>query len=1320
MAIKIQGEFEANGTFPLADTTQIKGGLLQVANFVDLQTYMNVQRLSVGQLAVTTTDGKAFVLTTVGNPPTTMHIWSELITGVGITQDQKNALDNAGNTLNTANPVYDTTTANSALSLKVNTSTTVNGHPLSNNVTITQSDVGLGNVTNNAQVKQSERASLTSISDKITVVNGNSAVIGSGTSISMTNERQLVHSIGSEIITGNKYFVDGIEFGKSQDLMFFASWLNSIDAEFALNSTVATSVGGANISNAWLDLGHNDTRHLKFLAFNIPDQSQVGVITSDFDIIPRYSGIPSSIIVLFGIYSGSNANKVRLEHNVDGDMLLFLYDDEGTLIYDDIIILGNWMPIAETKYSFKLAIDYTNHIVTLYVNDQLLGQITDLPTAVVTNSWSSLWIGQNAENPTYLSNALYANFKLTRKIIGFNDQDKTLFNGNVKLARYKATSGTTFLKTDTAGDVQTEQLTISGTNTGDETNATIKAKLGAVSITNDGYYLATDYVKTLPIIQNYGTPSTGDTLVFNGNHFVSQKPQTTSGSIVVFYFAPTVRHQITTENGLLVRSLDISPVTEMPTTDSVVVSQSDNYKPIAAYKSAEIVSTVFAGGRWEFALQLNVDNLSEATKQSSVITSGFNCFEQFATVNITGTGTTRTVTIVSGGVFVETDYNLSIELTSFVETFKGLYEIVGYTSPTVILIKTPSGYINETNIIIKFWRNFYAQVSEAIKSTIPTVYWHIVASERIVNPSYNFFGVIVFGVTNYISSSVTVSLDFGTKDASYVSSPLVYDHNNLTGIQGGDATYKGHISSAEQTKLTNLPASFVSSFGPAGSPRTGAVTTQNGDYTASQVGAEPASANLTNLAGLTYVSPANVRMTGDNTFALDTTSYLPATITNASPDQIIRRVGSSWVNSYPQVITANTGAIAVPAITIVNNIAKQIAIASNGYVLYATSDFTGNSRIYTISGNIYLLNGVNYVYADYNGGNPIIATTATLSVINGSSNALIAEIFTDGIAVYPYNFYINNISTCYSSMNNLSSRLLNMDRFKIQSGLVLATTGSAITLTPGAVWDGVKYITMDAYNSSVAGQNNNYVWYYINSSWTYITNITGIYTSSYQNTTSSANLTTGKYAINWIFKDVQINIQTGLQQERLHIFLGRGDYTLDQALVAQVSELYNTTPVMPSYITGRAIFVGKIIALANATVATKVVTNCRVGNYYDNTMKGQGLITDPYGVDTGNLYKETQLTDTANIAWDLSNNMRAFVTLGGNRNLSAPTNGVDGNGYRLRITQGATPYGLTFDASIKLKNGVTPTLSNTVGATDFLYFEQSGGVVYLFSIQRFP
>jgi len=69
------------------------------------------------------------------------------------------------------------------------------------------------------------------------------------------------------------------------------------------------------------------------------------------------------------------------------------------------------------------------------------------------------------------------------------------------------------------------------------------------------------------------------------------------------------------------------------------------------------------------------------------------------------------------------------------------------------------------------------------------------------------------------------------------------------------------------------------------------------------------------------------------------------------------------------------------------------------------------------------------------------------------------------------------------------------------------------------------------------------------------------------------------------------------------------------------------------------------------------------------------------GTNRGFTLNTVTLTDAANIATDASLGNIFTVTLGGNRNLSAPTNPTDGQKITYRITQDATGgRGLTFDA----------------------------------------
>jgi hypothetical protein len=88
------------------------------------------------------------------------------------------------------------------------------------------------------------------------------------------------------------------------------------------------------------------------------------------------------------------------------------------------------------------------------------------------------------------------------------------------------------------------------------------------------------------------------------------------------------------------------------------------------------------------------------------------------------------------------------------------------------------------------------------------------------------------------------------------------------------------------------------------------------------------------------------------------------------------------------------------------------------------------------------------------------------------------------------------------------------------------------------------------------------------------------------------------------------------------------------------------------------------------------------------------------------------LTDAASIAWDTSAGHLASVTLGGNRTLAAPTNGVAGT-YILRVTQDGTgSRALAYDAVFEWAGGTAPVLSTAAGAVDVLSFVSFDGAAF--------
>jgi hypothetical protein len=82
------------------------------------------------------------------------------------------------------------------------------------------------------------------------------------------------------------------------------------------------------------------------------------------------------------------------------------------------------------------------------------------------------------------------------------------------------------------------------------------------------------------------------------------------------------------------------------------------------------------------------------------------------------------------------------------------------------------------------------------------------------------------------------------------------------------------------------------------------------------------------------------------------------------------------------------------------------------------------------------------------------------------------------------------------------------------------------------------------------------------------------------------------------------------------------------------------------------------------------------------------------------------LTDGATIAVNAKLGNIFAVTLGGNRTLSNPTNPVDGQSIKVRITQdGAGSRTLAYGTAYNFGTAGAPTLTTTAAKTDILGFE---------------
>jgi len=104
----------------------------------------------------------------------------------------------------------------------------------------------------------------------------------------------------------------------------------------------------------------------------------------------------------------------------------------------------------------------------------------------------------------------------------------------------------------------------------------------------------------------------------------------------------------------------------------------------------------------------------------------------------------------------------------------------------------------------------------------------------------------------------------------------------------------------------------------------------------------------------------------------------------------------------------------------------------------------------------------------------------------------------------------------------------------------------------------------------------------------------------------------------------------------------------------------------------------------------------------DAVNKGQ---LDNASGDSTHLAQDMQeLTDDANISWDMDSGGFAYVTLEGNRTLDNPTNVSAGGMYRLKIIQSGGDRTLSFGSNFKFPGNQEPVLSSGDGDVDLLEF----------------
>ena len=113
------------------------------------------------------------------------------------------------------------------------------------------------------------------------------------------------------------------------------------------------------------------------------------------------------------------------------------------------------------------------------------------------------------------------------------------------------------------------------------------------------------------------------------------------------------------------------------------------------------------------------------------------------------------------------------------------------------------------------------------------------------------------------------------------------------------------------------------------------------------------------------------------------------------------------------------------------------------------------------------------------------------------------------------------------------------------------------------------------------------------------------------------------------------------------------------------------------------------------------------------------VVNSPQSYTRTHNFTTSTLTSGTAIAWDLSQNQIARLSLNTNGTLSAPTNAVDGGTYILIVTQATGSNTLAYNAAYKFPGATAPTLTAGSGKTDIMTFVSNGTSLFGVASQNY-
>ena len=341
----------------------------------------------------------------------------------------------------------------------------------------------------------------------------------------------------------------------------------------------------------------------------------------------------------------------------------------------------------------------------------------------------------------------------------------------------------------------------------------------------------------------------------------------------------------------------------------------------------------------------------------------------------TGAFSISQATTSTNGYLSSTDWN----------TFNSKQSALTFSSPLVNTSGTISipaatslvnGYLSSSD-----WSTFNSKQSAITLTTTGTSGAATFVGNTLNIPQYQAAGTYVTSVTG----TSPISSSGGTTPAISISQ--------------SNATTNGYLSSTDWSTFNSKQAAItLTTTGSSGSATFVSNTLNVPTYTLSGLGGQPLAANLTSLAGLSYLSASFVKMTAAGTFSLDTNTYYLA----SNPSGYTSNLGTVTLVAALTLGTSGTdlsSSVATGTTTPVITLNVPTASATNRGALSSADWTTFNNKQNALTNPVTGTGTTNYL-SKFTGtstiGNSIIQDNGTYVSVGYTTNPALYTLDVNG------------------------------------------------------------------------------------------------------------------------------------------------------------------------------------------------------------------------------------------------------------------------------------------------------------------------------------